>query len=55
LVELMIRMGHDPGTTATLNLKDLATGNVQTQKDVPMTEKNRDAIWRSRNESSGDR
>ena len=45
LVELLIRMGHDPGSRATLKVQDLSLGNVRVLKDVPMTEKNRDAIW----------
>jgi hypothetical protein len=45
LVELLIRMGHDPGTSATLKLRDLSSGNVRVLTDVPMTEKNREAIW----------
>jgi hypothetical protein len=45
LVELMIRMGHDPGVNATLKVKELPSGNVQILKDVPMTEANRMALW----------
>jgi len=45
LVELLARMGHDPGTSVTLKVKNLSSGTVQTLKDVPMTEQNRDAIW----------
>jgi hypothetical protein len=52
LVELMIRMGHDPGTSATLKVKDLSSGNVQVLKDVPMTEQNRDALWQTRWDAS---
>jgi hypothetical protein len=48
LVELMIRMGHDPGTSATLKVKDLSSGNVQVLKDVPMTEQNRNTLWQAR-------
>jgi hypothetical protein len=44
LVELLIRMGHDPGISATLKVRDLS-GNVQVLKDIPMTEENRRAIW----------
>jgi hypothetical protein len=44
LVELLIRMGHDPGTSATLKVRDLS-GNVQVLRNIPMTEENRQAIW----------
>jgi len=45
LVELLIRMGHDPGTSATLNVRDLSSGTTLVLKDIPMTEQNRQAIW----------
>jgi len=48
LVELMIRMGHDPGTSATLKVKELSSGNVQVLKEVPMTEQNRNSLWQTR-------
>jgi hypothetical protein len=48
LVELMIRMGHDPGASATLKVKELSSGNVGVLKDVPMTEQNRTSLWQAR-------
>jgi hypothetical protein len=45
LVELMVRMGHDPGSSVNLKVKDLSSGGVQILKNVPMTSANRDALW----------
>ena len=49
LVELLTRMDHKPGNSATLKLKDLTTGQEEVKKDVPMTSENRWAIWKARN------
>ena len=46
LVELLTRMGHQPGATATLKLKD-SNGQEVVMKDVPMTEANRQALWKA--------
>ena len=44
LVEMMARMGHEPGETVTLRLRDPASGKAEVVKDVPNTEANRRAI-----------
>ena len=49
LVEMMARMGHEPGEKVTLKLRDLKTDETQVQKDVPNTHENRQAIWEARN------
>jgi hypothetical protein len=49
LVEMMARMGHEPGEKVTLKLRDLKTDRTQVQKDVPNTHENRQAIWEARN------
>jgi hypothetical protein len=49
LVELLTRMDHKPGNSATLKVKELSTGQEQVIKDVPMTAENRWAIWKARN------
>jgi hypothetical protein len=48
LIELLTGMGHKPGTTADLKLKDLSSGQEQVMKDVPMTLENRQALWKAR-------
>ncbi len=48
LIELLTRMGHTPGKTATLKLKELPGGAEKTLTDVPMTEANRQALWEAR-------
>ncbi|MBI1851545.1 MAG: hypothetical protein HYR85_14485 [Planctomycetes bacterium] len=45
LVEVLTTMGHPPGKTAALKLRDLATGAESELPAVPMTEGNRRAIW----------
>jgi RNA polymerase sigma factor (sigma-70 family) len=50
LVELLTLMGHPPGETVTLQLRTLDKSDPLTMKNVPMTEKNRQMIWRQRNE-----
>jgi hypothetical protein len=50
LVEMMTRMGHEPGEKVTLKLHDLESGKTTVLKDVPNTHENRQAIWRARNE-----
>ena len=50
LVEVLSRMGHPPGKTVTLRVKALDSREVRTLKNVAMTEANRRAIWRARNE-----
>jgi hypothetical protein len=51
LVEMMARMGHEPGEKVTLTVRDLAGGKTTVLKDVPNTHENRQAIWRARHES----
>jgi hypothetical protein len=48
LVEMMARMGHEPGEKVTLKLRDLRTGKTDVLKDVPNTHENRQAIWQAR-------
>jgi hypothetical protein len=49
LPSLLILMGHEPGPTVTLKLKDLVSGEVKTIQNVPMTAENRKAIMNSNN------
>ncbi len=51
LVELMTRMGHAPGTAASLGLVDLASGTETTISEIPWTEANRWRIWMAAKES----
>jgi hypothetical protein len=50
LVEMMARMGHEPGAKVTLKVRDLEGKKIQVLKDVPNTHGNRQAIWKARNE-----
>ncbi len=50
LVEMMARMGHEPGEKVTLTVRYLKTGQTATLKDVPNTHANRQAIWEARNQ-----
>jgi hypothetical protein len=50
LVEMMARMGHEPGEKVTLKVRDLDSGKTTVLKDVPNTHENRQAIWRARHE-----
>jgi hypothetical protein len=52
LVEMMARMGHEPGEKVTLKVRDLKTGKTEVLKDVPNTHENRQAIWRARNQGA---
>ena len=44
LVELLIKMGHDPGTSVKLDLQQLDSGQTVVKEDVEMTYENRFAI-----------
>ena len=44
IVEVLGAMGHKPGKTVTLVLRDLKTGKETTLDKVPMTEENRESI-----------
>ena len=48
LVEVMSRMGKEPGVSVKLTLKDLATDKLITVDEAPMTECNRQAVWKAR-------
>jgi hypothetical protein len=50
LVEMMGRMGHEPGDKVTLKVRNLETGKTEVLKDVPNTHENRQAIWQKRQE-----
>ncbi len=50
LVELLTRMGHSPGDKVTLTVQSPTSGKVSVRKDVPMTEENRDAIYKAAKE-----
>jgi hypothetical protein len=50
LVEMMARMGHQPGEKVTLKVRSLKTGKTEVLKDVPNTRENRQAIWQARNQ-----
>jgi hypothetical protein len=45
LVEVLARMGANPGEKVDLELVELDTGEAVALRDVPMTEQNRWAIW----------
>lgn len=47
LVEVLTRMGHEPKETARLVVSPLGSQVTQTLEDVPMTEANRQAIYRA--------
>jgi hypothetical protein len=51
LVEMMARMGHEPGEKVTLKVRDLKTRKTEVLKDVPNTHENRQAIWQARHKS----
>jgi RNA polymerase sigma factor (sigma-70 family) len=46
LVQVMSEMGHEPGDTVKLVLKNLETSEQVTKDKVPMTHENRQQIWR---------
>jgi hypothetical protein len=48
LVELLTKMGHTPGMSATLLVKDLDSQKEVTLTDIPMTGANRWALWSAR-------
>ena len=48
LVEVLSRMGHKPGDTVKLKLRDLKTEKTQVLDRVPMTKENRRALWKAR-------
>lgn len=48
LVEVLTRMGHPPADTVTLVVQSLTSSELQTLKDVPLTEANRHAIKAAR-------
>jgi len=50
LVEMMARMGHEPGEKVTLKVRELGSGKTKVLKNVPNTHENRQTIWRARNE-----
>jgi hypothetical protein len=49
LVEMMARMGHEPGEKVTLRVRDVKTRKTEVLKDVPNTHENRQAIRQARN------
>ncbi|MEZ6054015.1 MAG: serine hydrolase domain-containing protein [Planctomycetaceae bacterium] len=52
LVEVLTRMGHEPGETVELVVRSLGATEDKTLKDVPMTEANRWMIKRANNWTS---
>ncbi len=52
LVEVLNVMGHDPGASATLKVRQLDSGQDKVLKDVPMTKENRDALRDARQRKS---
>jgi C-terminal processing protease CtpA/Prc len=52
LVEILVRMGHEPGKTATLEVRRLDSQKSEILKDVPLTEENRKSIWKARNQKT---
>lgn len=53
LVELLTHMKHPPADTVKLVVQSLATPKTSVQKDVPMTEENRSAIYDASSKRSG--
>ncbi len=51
LIEVLQRGGYQPGTTATLKVQELTTGEQKVLKNVPMTEANRRAILNAAQQS----
>jgi hypothetical protein len=51
LVPVLIHLGHQPGASVTLKLKDLKSGEIKTQENVAMSEENRQAIFTALRES----
>ncbi|MEW4486491.1 protein kinase [Thalassoglobus sp. JC818] len=49
LIELLMKMGKQPGESANLSLRNSETGKVEDLRNVPMTEENRSQIYRKRN------
>lgn len=47
LVEVLMRTGHRAGRQAILGVKDLQTRRVEVLRDVPLTEENRQALWKA--------
>ena len=52
LVQILDGMGHSPGDTVKLVLRDPQTGKETTIERAPMTRANRQEIWRMRNQAS---
>jgi hypothetical protein len=52
LIEVLSLMGHDANKRATLKVRQLDSGEDKTLKDVPMTEENRKALWKARQQRS---
>jgi hypothetical protein len=48
LVEVLARGGHEPGDRVTLGAREIGTGTLRTLTDVPMTQANRQRLWRAR-------
>jgi hypothetical protein len=48
LVEVLTKMGHPPGPTVTLKVRNLDTKEITELKDVPMTHENRQKVWHAR-------
>ena len=48
LVEVLTKMGHAPGPTVNLKVKNVDTKETSELKDVPMTHENRQAVWKAR-------
>lgn len=55
LVEVLTRMGHKPGATVKLILRDPGSGRQTPVERAPMTEANRQAVLRARRRLDGDR
>ncbi|MGQ0635476.1 MAG: hypothetical protein ACT4QC_12750 [Planctomycetaceae bacterium] len=53
LVEVLARMGHEPGATVRLVVRPLGSPDPQTLEDVPMTEGNRRDIYRAARAGEG--
>lgn len=45
IVEVLIAAGSTPGDTVSLTLRDLETGQLVEEEDVPLTAENRREIW----------
>ena len=49
IVKVLVDMGHPPGATVKLVLRDSETGATRTIDEAPMTQENRRRVYAARN------